>query len=165
MPPSLPLPTRKPFAPFSKCVTFSLSYYLPPPQPFKRPMWTSTRRAANPGGPVFPSVDPDETARKAASARTREGADRVLGSSRKANSFAGYCRPMKPRSCRRHTQDATHREGKRNAQGLGCRRGTVYPHWAFVPPKRPAVPEIRNPKVEVRNPIDNFAFARNSAKD
>ena len=40
-------------------------------------------------------------------------------------------------------------------------QGAEYPpHWAFVVPKRPAVPEIRNPKSEIRNPIDAFIFAR-----
>jgi mono/diheme cytochrome c family protein len=33
-------------------------------------------------------------------------------------------------------------------------------HWAFVPPKRPAVPQVRNPKFEIRNPIDAFILAR-----
>ncbi len=33
-------------------------------------------------------------------------------------------------------------------------------HWAFTAPVRPAVPEIRNPKVEIRNPIDAFVAER-----
>lgn len=33
-------------------------------------------------------------------------------------------------------------------------------HWAFLKPERPSVPEIRNPKSEVRNPIDAFVYAR-----
>jgi mono/diheme cytochrome c family protein len=33
-------------------------------------------------------------------------------------------------------------------------------HWAFVSAKRQAVPEIRNPKSEIRNPIDAFIRAR-----
>ncbi|HEX4948015.1 MAG TPA: DUF1553 domain-containing protein [Blastocatellia bacterium] len=33
-------------------------------------------------------------------------------------------------------------------------------HWAFVTPKRPAVPEIQNPKSKIQNPIDNFILAR-----
>jgi mono/diheme cytochrome c family protein len=33
-------------------------------------------------------------------------------------------------------------------------------HWAFRAPARPAVPQIRNPKSEVRNPIDRFVLAR-----
>src|SRR5262249_41735645 len=33
------------------------------------------------------------------------------------------------------------------------------PHWAFIPPARPAVPKIRNPKSEIRNPIDAFLLA------
>src|SRR5262249_42226596 len=33
-------------------------------------------------------------------------------------------------------------------------------HWAFQPVRRSAVPEIRNPKVEIRNTIDAFVVAR-----
>ena len=33
-------------------------------------------------------------------------------------------------------------------------------HWAFIPPVRPAVPEVRGQNSEVRNPIDNFVLAR-----
>ncbi len=33
------------------------------------------------------------------------------------------------------------------------------PHWAYIKPERPAVPEIRNGKAEVRNPIDAFILA------
>jgi hypothetical protein len=33
-------------------------------------------------------------------------------------------------------------------------------HWAFRPPQRPALPEVRNPKYTVRNPIDRFILAR-----
>jgi len=33
-------------------------------------------------------------------------------------------------------------------------------HWAFVPPQRPAVPEIRNSKLEIRNSIDAFVRSR-----
>ena len=33
-------------------------------------------------------------------------------------------------------------------------------HWAFEAPRRPDVPEIRNPKPEIRNPIDAFILAR-----
>jgi hypothetical protein len=33
-------------------------------------------------------------------------------------------------------------------------------HWSFVAPKRPSVPEIRNPKHEIRNDIDRFILAR-----
>ena len=45
--------------------------------------------------------------------------------------------------------------------------GAVWPdgvqlekHWAYVAPVRPAVPEVRNPKPETRNPIDAFVHAR-----
>ncbi len=34
------------------------------------------------------------------------------------------------------------------------------PHWAFVKPTRPAVPEIRDPPSAIRNPIDAFVLAR-----
>ena len=33
-------------------------------------------------------------------------------------------------------------------------------HWAFKSPVRPAVPKIRNPKSEIRNPIDAFVLAK-----
>jgi hypothetical protein len=33
-------------------------------------------------------------------------------------------------------------------------------HWAFVPPQRPAVPEIPNSKSQIRNPIDAFILVR-----
>ncbi len=34
------------------------------------------------------------------------------------------------------------------------------PHWAFIPPVRPSVPQIRKSKFELRNPIDHFILAR-----
>ncbi len=34
------------------------------------------------------------------------------------------------------------------------------PHWAFAAPNRPTLPSIRNPKFEIRNPIDAFIIAR-----
>jgi hypothetical protein len=33
-------------------------------------------------------------------------------------------------------------------------------HWSFEPIRRPAVPEIRNPQSEIRNPVDTFLLAR-----
>ena len=36
-------------------------------------------------------------------------------------------------------------------------------HWAFIPPQRPAVPEVRN-AAWVRNPIDTFVLARLEAE-
>ena len=33
-------------------------------------------------------------------------------------------------------------------------------HWAFEKPKRPAVPEVQNPKYDIRNPIDAFIAER-----
>jgi hypothetical protein len=33
------------------------------------------------------------------------------------------------------------------------------PHWAYIVPKRPAVPQIRNAKFEIRNPVDAFLWA------
>ena len=33
-------------------------------------------------------------------------------------------------------------------------------HWSLIPPRRAAVPESRDPKAEVRNPIDAFVLAR-----
>jgi uncharacterized protein DUF1553/uncharacterized protein DUF1549/cytochrome c len=33
-------------------------------------------------------------------------------------------------------------------------------HWAFIPPRRPAVPNLTDPRYPVRNPIDAFVRAR-----
>jgi hypothetical protein len=33
-------------------------------------------------------------------------------------------------------------------------------HWSFIPPQRPAVPQFRNLKSEIRNPIDSIVLAR-----
>ena len=33
-------------------------------------------------------------------------------------------------------------------------------HWAFIKPERAPLPEIRNQKLEVKNPIDRFVFAK-----
>src|SRR5262245_4612686 len=33
-------------------------------------------------------------------------------------------------------------------------------HWALIPPTRPAVPELRDPRSAIRNPIDAFILAR-----
>jgi hypothetical protein len=33
-------------------------------------------------------------------------------------------------------------------------------HWAFRPPQRPALPDVRNPNYRIRNPIDRFILAR-----
>src|SRR5215213_2859563 len=33
-------------------------------------------------------------------------------------------------------------------------------HWAFTPPKRPAVPDVRDPQPSIRNPIDAFVLRR-----
>jgi mono/diheme cytochrome c family protein len=41
------------------------------------------------------------------------------------------------------------------------KQGAEYtPHWAFVAPKRPAVPEARNPKHEIQNEVDRFVAAK-----
>ncbi len=34
------------------------------------------------------------------------------------------------------------------------------PHWSFVPPERPALPEAQQPSSQVQNPIDHFVLAR-----
>ncbi len=33
-------------------------------------------------------------------------------------------------------------------------------HWAFMPPRKPALPELRHPQFSSRNPIDRFIVAR-----
>ena len=37
-------------------------------------------------------------------------------------------------------------------------------HWAYKPVVKPAVPEIRDPKSEIRNPIDAFILEKLTAK-
>src|SRR5262249_45378383 len=37
--------------------------------------------------------------------------------------------------------------------------GEYQPHWSYIPPKRSAVPIVRNPQSEIRNPIDAFILA------
>ena len=50
---------------------------------------------------------------------------------------------------------------QRDLLGRWIAEGARYePHWAFVPPQKPALPEIRNPQSAIRNPIDRFIFAR-----
>src|SRR5690606_34266487 len=39
-------------------------------------------------------------------------------------------------------------------------QGAEYkPHWSFIPPEKPEVPEVQQ-EVWVKNPIDNFVLAR-----
>ena len=41
------------------------------------------------------------------------------------------------------------------------RQGAKYEtHWAFLPPERPRIPSIQNPKSKIQNPIDSFILAR-----
>lgn len=50
---------------------------------------------------------------------------------------------------------------QRDLLGRWIAEGARYePHWAFVPPLKPALPEIRNPQFAIRNPIDRFICAR-----
>ncbi len=44
-------------------------------------------------------------------------------------------------------------------EGAGSASAEVKKHWAFLPPKRPALPAVQN-KAWVRNPIDAFVLAR-----
>jgi cytochrome c553 len=39
-------------------------------------------------------------------------------------------------------------------------RARAKAHWSFQPIRRPAVPEIQNPKIEIRNDIDRFLLAK-----
>src|SRR5262245_5454723 len=43
---------------------------------------------------------------------------------------------------------------------VGQQTGKSSKHWAFQPPRQHPVPEIRNPKFQIRNPIDAFILAR-----
>ncbi|MFN0125718.1 MAG: PSD1 and planctomycete cytochrome C domain-containing protein [Verrucomicrobiales bacterium] len=50
---------------------------------------------------------------------------------------------------------------QRDLLGRWIAEGARYePHWAFVPVQKPALPEIRSPQTEIRNPIDRFILAR-----
>ena len=50
---------------------------------------------------------------------------------------------------------------QRELLGRWIAEGARYePHWAFVPPQKPALPEIGNPHFAIRNPIDRFVLAR-----
>jgi mono/diheme cytochrome c family protein len=44
--------------------------------------------------------------------------------------------------------------------GVRSQKTVKSDHWAFQPIKRPTVPEVPNPKGEIRNPIDAFIIAR-----
>ena len=43
--------------------------------------------------------------------------------------------------------------------GLGAKVAATKTHWAFLPPKRPEVPAVKETSL-VRNPVDNFVLAR-----
>ncbi|MDA0814031.1 MAG: DUF1549 domain-containing protein [Verrucomicrobia bacterium] len=50
---------------------------------------------------------------------------------------------------------------QRDLLGRWIAEGARYEqHWAFVPVQKAALPEIRSPQTETRNPIDRFTFAR-----
>ena len=50
---------------------------------------------------------------------------------------------------------------QRELLGRWIAEGARYePHWAFVPPQKPALPEIGNPHSTIRSPIDRFVLAR-----
>jgi hypothetical protein len=52
-------------------------------------------------------------------------------------------------------------DAQRDLLGRWISEGARYePHWAFVPPQKPALPEMHNPQSAIRNPIDSFIFAR-----
>jgi len=45
-------------------------------------------------------------------------------------------------------------------------QGAAYePHWSYVPPKRPAIPDVHNPKAAGQNPIDAFILQELSARN
>ena len=50
-------------------------------------------------------------------------------------------------------------QGAEWPEGVGVDVAGAKVHWAFVPPQRPAIPEVKN-KAWVRNSIDNFVLAR-----
>ncbi len=110
----------------------------------------------------FKCHGPDDAARKAKlRLDTRDGAEHVLGKAADSElarriSSTDEKEVMPPASL---NKPLTAKE--KDTLKAWVAAGAKYePHWAFVPVKRPAVPAIRNPKVEVRNPIDNLVLAK-----
>jgi hypothetical protein len=62
---------------------------------------------------------------------------------------AGAARPARRRA-EAHKKGVVTEEAKR--------------YWAYQPVRRPSVPEVRNPNIEIRNPIDAFVAAKWEAK-
>jgi hypothetical protein len=110
----------------------------------------------------FKCHGPDESARKAKlRLDTREGAERVLGKLSESELVrrvmsSDEAEVMPPASLKTPLS-----EKQKETLKAWVASGARYdPHWSFVPPKSPAIPEVKLPKIEVRNPIDNFIFAR-----
>ena len=55
-------------------------------------------------------------------------------------------------------------QGAEWPDGMGADVAEVKRHWAFIPPKRPAVPRVRNSRWPA-NPIDSFVLARLEKED
>ena len=110
----------------------------------------------------FKCHGPDEKSRKAKlRLDTREGAEQILG---KANDSEFLRRiettdegeVMPPPS----TKVVLTAKEKQTLKAWITAGSPYAAHWSFVPPKRPPVPEIRNAKEIVRNPIDAFVVTR-----
>jgi hypothetical protein len=109
----------------------------------------------------FKCHGPDEAARKGKlRLDTREGAEGVLGKPAESEFLRRVFsvdadEVMPPASLKTPLTDRQ----KETLKAWVAAGAKYEPHWAFVPPKRPAVPAVK-PGVTVRNPIDNFVFAR-----
>ncbi|HEV3386511.1 MAG TPA: PSD1 and planctomycete cytochrome C domain-containing protein [Gemmata sp.] len=110
----------------------------------------------------FKCHGPDETARKAKlRLDSRDGAERVLGKPADSELLrrilsADEAEVMPPAALKTPLTDKQ-KETLKAWVDAGARYD---PHWSFVSPRRPAIPEFTNPKFETHNPIDNFIFTR-----
>jgi hypothetical protein len=110
----------------------------------------------------FKCHGPDDAARKAKlRLDTRDGAEHVLGDPAKSElvrriTSADETEVMPPPAIKKPLS-AKQKQTLRDWVAAGAKYD---PHWAFVPVRRPGVPEIRNPKFEIRNPIDSFVLAK-----
>ena len=73
---------------------------------------------------------------------------------------AHHGRRMPPSGCRRQNPARSLSAGEIEKLGRWIDQGAKWqPHWSFIPPRRPPVPQVAN-RERVRNPIDAFILAR-----
>jgi hypothetical protein len=110
----------------------------------------------------FKCHGPDDAARKAKlRLDTADGAEHVLGKPDKSElvrrAEATDAMEVMPPPAANKPLTAKEKETLKAWVAAGAKYD---PHWAFEPVKRPAVPEVRGQKSEVRNPIDAFVLDR-----